>query len=243
MTFRSSINGVSAETLIVQAIESHGPLLDAVSVPNVVAGQYEKNIPDLVLDIWDNFGVGDLDEGRLRLCVPRSLQGVVDSLFDGDPYLGGDTYALAYGAFGDLVLWNTRHQMVYVNMQLASVDVPSLIDPARRVPDDEAAFEGLLQRHPLIMDAFDANGDMMFEAAQKRFDALPPLHIYGMYPPAPVNEAFALDNHKVVEVDEWLALKVAETTFRLDDLARERFGVRDIGPLPDGQDPLPAGKL
>lgn len=243
MTYRSIIDGQSGEPFIAEAMATNGPLLNVSAVPAEIIAMYKPMLPALVLDVWDNYGVGDLGGGRLRLCVPRSLQGAVDQLFEGDPYLGGDTYALAYGAFGDLVAWNTRHQIVYINMQLSSVEVPALIRPNRRGAEDRVVLDGLLSLHPGAMDAFDAEGTQMFDRAEAQYGALPPLHIYGMFPPAPFDEPFTLDNHQIAEVDEWLSIKFAESTFSLDDPAEGRFGIRNIGPMPEGEAPLPPGKL
>lgn len=60
-------------------------------MPPTVLAVYEPLLPAVILDLSRNLGVGDLDGGRLRLCVPRSLQGVVDQIFEGDPDLAGDT--------------------------------------------------------------------------------------------------------------------------------------------------------
>jgi hypothetical protein len=243
MTYRSIIDGQSGAPFIAEALAANGPLIDPVSVPAPLIEMYRPLVPALILDVWEHFGIGDLGGGRMRLYVPRSLQSAVDQLFAGDPYLGGDTYALAYGAFGDLVAWNRRHQMVYVNMQLSSVDVPALINPALRGPDDQILLEGLLKLPPGALDAFDDTGTQMFDRAVEHYGALPPLHIYGMHPPAPRNEAFSLENHRVAEVDEWLSVKIAESVFKLDDPAGGRFGLRTIGPDPDGKTPAPAGEL
>lgn len=229
MAYRSTINGVSSETPLREAIERLGGLENAQPVPAEIIARHKGRVPDLVLDLWENHGVGDLDGGRMRLCIPRSLHAPVRSLFHGDPDLGGDTLALAYGAFGDLVAWNPRHQMVQVNMQLSSVEAPSLLRPETRLPDDASVFQGLMNLIPGTLDAFDEDGQEMFTRARETYGPLPPLHIYAMFPPAPRDEAFALENHRPIDVDEWLSLKVSEAQFTLDDPDGGRFGLRPIG--------------
>lgn len=235
MIYRSIIDGQSGQKFIDDAIRALGPMTSPAPVPAGVVASYENLLPGLVLDLWESHGIGDLDGGRLRLCIPRSLQAVMNQLFEGDPYLGGDTYALAYGAFGDLIAWNSRYQMVYVNMQLSAVDVPALVRPMARVSDDQAVLDNLLRLYPGTLDAFDADGQPMFDAAQKQYGELPPLHIYGMFPPAPKNEPFIVENHRIVEAEEWLALKFSDAVFQLADLESQRFGLRKIGPLRDGE--------
>lgn len=133
--------------------------------------------------------------------------------------------------------------MVYVNMQLSSVDVPALLNPAKRGPDDQVVLDGLLKLPSGTLDAYDDKGRPMFEAARKRYGALPPLHIYGMYPPAPHDEPFNLDNHRIADAEDWLSMKISDSGFRLDDMETQRFGVRDIGPLAPGETLREAGKL
>ncbi len=235
MIYRSTIDGQSGAPLIADALKARGPMENVASVSAEIVAAYEKFLPRLVLDLWEAHGIGDLDGGRLRLCIPRSLQSVVNQLFEGDPYLGGDTYALAFGAFGDLVAWNARHQMVYVNMQLSSVDVPALVHPTDRRPDDQSVLDGLLKLPAGMLDAFDANGQPMFETARERYGSLPPLHIYGMFPPAPKNEPFIVENHRIFDAEEWLSMKFSDSAFQLADMEAGRFGLRRIGPLKDGE--------
>lgn len=241
MIYRSTIDGQSGAPFIAEALAARGPMENPAPVPEEIIARYGSLLPGLVLDLWEAHGIGDLDEGRLRLCIPRSLQSVVNQLFDGDPYLGGDTYALAFGPFGDLVAWNARHQMVYVNMQLSAVDVPALVRGSARVPDDKAVLTGLLGLPPGALDAYDANAQPMFEPARDRYGELPPLHIYGMFPPAPKDEPFIVENHRIIDAEEWLSLKVSDAAFQLADLEAGRFGLRQIGPLADGETLIDAG--
>ena len=235
MTWRSQIDGQSAEGLVARALERIGPMQEAIKPPAKVILQYEapgpRRLPDLLLDLWEHHGIGDLAGGRLRLCLPGALQREVDALLRGDPYLAGDTQAIAFGAFGDLVLWSARFQMVYVTMQLSVVEVPQLIRPEPGLSDDAALLHGLLGLHPDAMDARDAAGQPMFAPARERLKPLPPLHIYGMQPPAPIDEPFTLEHHAVSELPDWLAEKVSTSVFTLADLETGRMALRDIGPL------------
>lgn len=235
MIYRSTIDGQSGAPFIAEALKAQGPMTNAAPVPPEILARYSKLLPGLVLDLWEAHGIGDLDGGRLRLCIPRSLQSVVNQLFDGDPDLGGDTYALAYGPFGDLVAWNARHQMVYVNMQLSAVDVPALVRPAARAPDDLAVLDGLLRLPLGVLDAYDAHAQPMFQPARDRYGELPALHIYGMFPPAPKNEPFIVENHRIIEAEEWLSLKLSDAAFQLADMQAQRFELRRIGPSLDDE--------
>lgn len=229
MSYRSFIDGQESGPFIRDALERNGPLASVMPVPAAVIAHYERQVPDLVLDLWEHHGIGDLGGGRLRLCIPGSLQTAVDLLFSGDPDFGAGTRALAHGAFGDLVLWHPLHQMVFVNMQLASVEAPALVHPSLIGPPDKVVLENLLQINPVFFDAMDAQGQPMFDAAVDRYGPLPELHIYGMQPAVPFDEAYLLEYHAIVELEEWLIEKIGGTRFRLDDLDGHRPGLREIG--------------
>lgn len=245
MTWRSTINGQSGEGFVARALDRIGPMQEAEKPPAQLIAHHAaptpRRLPDLLLDLWEHHGIGDLAGGRLRLCPPGALQREVDMLLRGDPYLAGDTQAIAFGAFGDLLLWSARFQMVYVTMQLSIVEVPQLIRPEPGLSDDAALLRGLLDIHPDAMDARDLAGQPMFERARAQLKPLPPLHIYGMQPPAPIDEPFTLDHHAVSDFPLWLEEKVASTIFTLADPETGRMALRDIGPLQPGEPLRPAG--
>lgn len=235
MSYRSIINGQDGEAAIAAAIAALGPLENAQPVPVEIITFYEKRVPGVLIDVWENYGIGDLAQGRLRFCIPGAFNPVVAQLFGNDPYFANQVQVVAYGAFGDLILWHEKYQIVSVNMQLSSVEMPAFFNPALFGPADQVLYERLLQMHPNTMDAYDADGDPMFDRAKDAMGPLAELQIYGMQPPAPFHEAFTLDNHKPVDVTEWLSQKIAASVFTLDDPAGGRFAVRPIGPLQTGE--------
>ncbi len=235
MAFRSVIDGQNARPLIEAAIAEIGPMIEPQPAPAGVIRHYDGKLPAIMLDIWENYGFGDLAGGRLRLCIPEALQPAVDALFDGDPYLGGDTTLLAYTAFGDLILWNARHQMVYVNMQLSLVEAPALINPALRDEPDKAVYLGLLRREAWRNETYDNQRRPMFPLALEAYGPLPPLSIYGMQPAIPYDEPFTVENHRPVPAETWLEEKIGGGVFTLGELTGPRMTIREIGPLQPGE--------
>ncbi|MEP4198651.1 MAG: GAD-like domain-containing protein [Aliishimia sp.] len=241
MSYRSEIDGQSGEQAIARALKEHGPLTNTQPVSEDVIRMYEGRVPNALLDVWDNYGIGDLGEGRLRLCMPGALRSAAQSLFRGDPEFTSDVHIVAYGAFGDLVIWSERHQFVFVSMVLSSVEAPILFNEGLRVSDDQAVINDLLLLHPQAMDTTDDAGQPMFADALEKYDKLPLMHIYGMQPAASFGRPINVANLAVVEAEDWLQEKLAGSTFSLDDVAGGRFGVRDIGPVLDDSGQPPAG--
>ena len=62
MTWRSRIDGQSAEGLVARALERIGPMQEAVKPPASVMARYAATagLPDLLLDLWEHHGIGDL---------------------------------------------------------------------------------------------------------------------------------------------------------------------------------------
>ncbi len=242
MVYRSLIDGQPAAPFIAEAMERLGPLAERQPVDPAVLTFYKGKVPDIMLDIWENYGIGDLADGRLRLCVPRSLQDAVDGLFLGDPYLGEDSYLLAYGAFGDLVLWNSRYQIVLVKMQLSLVAAPALTQPAQAGPPDKVVLERLLGLTPAALDNFDADKQPMFERARDALGPLPPLALYGKHETA-FGQRESVDNLAIFDAEDWLVERAASHVFTLADPPARRLNIRRIGPLAPGETLRPAGEL
>lgn len=243
MAYRSIINGQNGQPFIEAAIDAVGPMTNPQRLPADILARFDDNLPRALIDVWENQGIGDLDKGRLRLCIPGALRTPVNTLFGQDPYFAGQVQAIAFGAFGDLILWHDTYQIVYVNMQLAFVEMPVFFQPITKTSDDDAIYHQFLKMQAGALDAYDDTGTPMYDNAIAAHDELKELQIFGMNPPAPFHEAYSLDRHHPTDVIEWLGEKFAATTFTLNDPATGRGPVRNIGPLLPGEELRRPGEL
>ena len=234
MTYRSDLPGQSPVEALDALLEDRGPLANRVAVAGSEITRNEGMVAPLLLDLWDNYGIGDLDGGRLRLCVPSELDEPVTALFRGDPDFSDgrgrtDLRAVAHTAFGDLFLWSARHWLVHVNIVLGLVEAPFLIHRELRSHPDTVALELLLRAKGPILDMVDASGTPMYDRAQAAFDPLPRMVIYAPGAAITADPLPRFEDLYAAHYPEWLLERVQSKVWYLSDLASGQPNMRVIG--------------
>lgn len=213
-----------SEALIRQVLAAHGPLKFPEPVPPEIIAQYEGRVPDLMLDFWENFGIGELGGGLMKLCIPEMFAEPLGLLFRGDPDFAEGTLALAYGPFGTLVLWNDREWLALVSHPGATVDAPFYRRDKGGLDANRVLFDYFLNADPNIMDVFDDDGTEMYARAEAALGELRPGLIYAQTGPDVGLDALAL-----APAAEWMADRFLEQTYMLHDLMGDRLNIRRIG--------------
>lgn len=229
MTYRSIINGQSSEYELAKIIEERGPLEDRHEVPAHIIESYEGKVPGILLDFWENYGIGSIGDGRARFVIPRSYANVLEWLFRGDQDFSGDCHVIAMGAFGDMLLWSERYGLVFVTLPLAMVDAPFHFNPIPKDQVDQVVFDYVIRVNPEIFDTTDDDGEVMYERARANLGPLQPYEIYGTVPAIAFDEPLEVDRLARVEAEDWLIEKFTGTKFSLVDLNAERLDIRLIG--------------
>lgn len=229
MIYRSKINGESPGPLFQALLEQRGPLANHSPVPDEVLARYERRLPDLLLDFWQTHGVGDLAGGLLRLTVPDAFAGALAVLFRGDPDFEQDSHVIAYGPFGDLLIWHERHWLLFCGMTLAFVDAPFLFHPPRDKTADQLVLEQVLGVDPAVLDLHDEADMPLFRRALTKLGRLPLGHIYGLQPPASVGLPVELSRLHITPAEDWLVQRFSSWTYTLTDFQARRLSIRDIG--------------
>lgn len=245
MRFHSQIEGLDGPALIERMIEKNGPLLGANRVPEEVIARFDARLPDLLLDVWADPGVGFLQRQHLALCVPGELRAVIEKLFYLDPDFGPppdrddlratDCHAIAYSAFGKILVWSERHQLILVDTQLGLVDAPFRQGPA--ADPNTLIVRYVFGMPPEALDAADDSGNPMYAAAEDALGPLDPGQIYGSQPAASFGDPVSVEHLARVPAADWLFERIASRDFRLADFARGEFDLRGIGPVVGGARP------
>ncbi len=230
MAYRSQIGGQSGKVLIDAVMAERGPMTQARAVPSAVIAHYETRLPPLLLDVWENHGIGDLAGGLLRLCIPGAYAEPLATLFDGDLDFAGDTHVVAHSPFGDLLVWSERHALMFISMAQNFVDAPFLTQHRKTVVPDQLVLDHVLGMHAAALNMADDAGTPMFDAALAQHGPLQPHQIYGMMPPASFGASIAVDALAVTDGPSWFQAKLSSTGFALADVANAKFGLRPIGP-------------
>jgi hypothetical protein len=128
-------------------IKSYGPPRDGNRVVPEDVARYRGRLPDGLLALWTEFGVGSFAEGRYWICLPDPYQMTFDELFSelGDLAVG-DLTLFGYSCVGEMHFWHRagRHFTLDIATGLL-MDVTSLQKTAP-VPydiDDLAAAIGV----------------------------------------------------------------------------------------------------
>lgn len=231
-----AVPAVSAQ--VVAQIEAlhvrHGPLVHAAPGPDPTA--WLGRLPDALLYFWQEYGLGTWQDGRMHIIDPDLAAGLVDFLFAGDPDFQGDTHAIAIGAFGQMTLWSQRHGLVDLNTMMTAIEAPYLVDPGLAPSADEQIVEGLLDMPAMMTDAYDEEGEPLFDRVRARLGALEPPMIYASTPAPPSVADLRPENFVLADAREWIEAVLGESLVTLVDWRRDHPDLRLIGdPWPPGQ--------
>ena len=112
MTYVSEIKGRSGKDHIDSVLGRMGPLLDPEPVDEGTLQAWTGTLPDILIDFWRNHGLGALQGGLMRLCLPDDFYGLLSRIFHTDKdFSHKDCHVLGYGPFGHLFLWSARNRV------------------------------------------------------------------------------------------------------------------------------------
>ncbi len=229
MTYRSKIDGQSSEIALTKLTKKRGPLKNSHQVPVSIINEYEGRLPNILLDYWQYYGIGEFGDGRARFVVTKFYANVVEWLFRGDPDFSGDCHVIVLGAFGDMMIWSERYQLIFVTLPLAIVDAHFRSNPLPADQVDRFVLNYVLNVDQAVFDTLDDTGKPMFERSLTLLGPLQPSEIYGTVPALTFEEPLDVDMLAKVDAQEWLIEKMAGTKFSLADLEAGRLDIRQIG--------------
>lgn len=216
------------KALVEQALAAHGPLRHAQPVPADTIAEWEGLLPELLLDFWENHGVGELGGGLMRLCPPQMFAEPLALLLRGDPDFEQGTVALAYGPFGSLILWNRREWLGLLTHPGAMLDAPFLGRSKAGLDPNRILFDHVLNADPSFMDVIGDDGQDLFLPVQARLGALLPGQIYAPLPPEDQYPISAQAMHRL-DAQDWLGARFSGQVHMLHDLMGERLNIRPLG--------------
>ncbi|MFL4470128.1 GAD-like domain-containing protein [Tateyamaria armeniaca] len=166
MTYISEIRGRSGKDHIDSVLNRVGPLADRQSVDEGTLQAWTGTLPDILIDFWRHHGLGTLQSGLMRLCLPDDFQGLLSQIFHADKDLSHtDCHVIGYGPFGHLVLWSARHWIVEVDLLRARVSSPGLMDASKKKNENASVIAHLLGHQPDSLDAYDDSDNKLFKPA------------------------------------------------------------------------------
>lgn len=168
-----------------------------------ICARWRDILPDILIDIWDDYGFTRVAGGRVQLIPPQYLGGLMSYITEDDADLGNDTHAIAIGDLGEIALWSERHGFGFLSPQYRAIYMPYITSP-RMPPPDQQITEHVLRLHPETIEARDPGGKPVYERLVAHLGDLPPLCIYGTTPVPPPLEGTPVEHYVIAAANDWL---------------------------------------
>ncbi|WP_298261209.1 GAD-like domain-containing protein [uncultured Litoreibacter sp.] len=211
----------------------------AFEKPQQVSGDtvetYRSKLPELLLDIWKQHGVGGWYNGLYRLCIPNDFEGLLSQVFHADDdFSHNDCNVIAYSAFGNLVVWSERHGLVEISLLRGVLTCDDLLHLEKKTKSSislTSEFYMLSEKSSLeAHNAYDDADKPLFARARKRLGDLEPGECYGFFPALAMGGAPRLENLKRTKaLEHFLFLAQLQQFTLMDYLSRPIRAVRMIG--------------
>lgn len=227
--FISKIDGRSAESLIRKALAKTGPLKNLKSVDAKTIAYWTGHVPDALIDVWANFGIGTLNGGRLRLCLPEEFEQVTRLLFNADSDFSDDTHAVAVSAFGDIFFWSARHWLCHFSITKMAFFTPLLFNPELKTDPNQLFIDWILSSDPMMSELIDLDGKPMYDLIKKELGPLPSGAFYGIMPEPGDLANFKVESIRIVPTLDYLKLVLDTMIFQMTDPRSNKTG-RRVGP-------------
>lgn len=211
-------------------VPAAGPRVAMPPPAEVWAGR----VPDALLHLWAAHGLASFASGRLRLIDPDLLAPVIAFAVRGDPDLDGDTWPIALGRFGQVVVWSERHGAGFWEPRMPSLEMPWLGRPPARPAAQ--IIEMVVALPPVAVDWLDAEGRSILPALETILPEPAWHEIWGATPvPVPLEDVPPEDFVPAPAADWLEALHAEASTMLVDWNQPDTPELRLVG------DPWPAG--
>ncbi len=191
-------------------VEQYGPPTDAEPFGADDARLLRGRLPEALLAFWTECGIGSWLNAKLQFWHPDKYAGVVKMILDGDPeFAAGKTHLYAFGAFGELQLWNENKDTMSINLPYLRARTAST-NPKWHKEDDDAAIIGTLfgldRKTSLSLFENTPSTPPMFDKCVKTYGKLERGECYGLFPALALGGSTKVANVKRVPALEHFTL-------------------------------------
>jgi len=199
------------------------------------ATRLRGKLPDGLLAMWTECGIGSWGHGRFQFCRPDRYGGVVTELLREDPEFSPEwTHVVGFSAFGTLLLWHEQWQVMQVDLVYLRARASKYRDGWTPSAPDVAIVSALTTA--ARRDAFELYEDApgtppMFERCAERYGELELGECYGLFPALALGGAAHIANIRRVSALEHFAILagLGRTTLMRYEGTRA-IAVRELGP-------------
>lgn len=203
-------------------LESGAPYVTARAAEPEYIDCFDRNVPNLLRELWRTHGFGTCYRGLIQFCDPKEFAPNVEEVFGDDPdFKPSESAAFAHTAFGTVFVWNARWGLVRIDLPRQRV-VPYHGDgPPEDIDWDRQMSSGLASIGPSTVAPFpderDGKGQLLFDRAVQTLGPLQFGEVYGLFPALGLGGAYNLKSLRRVRAPEHFSMLAQIGPFELID--------------------------
>lgn len=188
--------------------------------------------PKFMADLYEEYGRCVLMDGRLQLCHPKDLYGIVALVFGADPEFNHkDFHAFSYSAFGTIHLWNKEFGCCWISLSEGEVICRGATKRHQNAHYIENTIYTPFELSKELYDIYDTNDEPLFKRAVKKCGPLEIGECYGFVPALALGGIADIDHVKRMNAAAHFSIIAQTMNFNLIDV--QGYGnsviVRPIG--------------
>lgn len=207
------------EEWIIEHVEASGPITASRNVAPEELATWRGKLPDILLDIWNKFGLIQTYGGLIQWCLPEDMSRVVDLVLKGDrEFDASRIYPYAYSAFGEIYCWSPEWRRVRINLVGGTVWVNQYFNPKDRYNANLNAISAVEKATPEHHDAWDEDEKPLFDRAVAALGVPDFGECFGFFPALSMGGAARLENLRRVKALEHFTFLAQTQEFMLTGL-------------------------
>jgi hypothetical protein len=174
-------------------IEKRGSIKKFGKPSDEVVEKYKNNIPEYIIEVWKTFGFGSYAEGMFFISNPNPFESITEI------YFGKKSTHTVIGrsSFGDLIIWDAEDSSI-ISLNASSGKGVRMADDG----DIDGFFAFTMNNDKF----YDAHNYQMHLKAVEKFGQLEEDQVFGFFPALSMGGKEKLENIKVVQIREYLAM-------------------------------------
>jgi hypothetical protein len=208
---------MTADELLPFMKEELGDYQQTRVLTNFEIDEYRGKLPNLLLDVWQQYGLLSFSGHLFRFVYPKQLEGLVATWIQDTPLPDIDTFhAFALTAFGDIFMWGQNNgKIVRITPTLATINARECTQKTPEEDRDLKIEASLIMFQAKYADYRDTNGELLFKRATKKLGPLKENEIFGFVPALALGGLPSIDRIEKVDYESHLVFlsQLDEVTF------------------------------
>ncbi len=174
-------------------IEKRGVTQEFGKPSKALVKKYSDKLPDFLIKVWEVYGFGSYAKGLFFVSSPKEFESILNTYFGKE-----HSYTVfSRSSFGDLLLWDANQPSV-VSLDAASGRGVRMVD--------DGNINGFYKYAMNDDQFYDAHRYSLHLKAIKKFGQLEEDQVFGFFPALSLGGEEKLENIKVVQLREYLAM-------------------------------------